>query len=158
MGQKASQTDAAVLPRTRPQNAQQHSECNSRSEETSPLLPSSLRRQSTLGFSTSYQLGNGRHGQVAQLESGQEIEPDGCFPPHGVSQPCPANPFRDLPVYRTLHKIRKEVIAAIGESPNLYLSEVAIYGSFLTSCCRGLREPYERGNRSGGLNDTDDSR
>ena len=49
-----------------------------------------------------------------QTDPEQEIDHDGCFPPHGVQESCPANPWRDLPVYDTIHRIRRDVIAAIG--------------------------------------------
>lgn len=29
---------------------------------------------------------------------------DGCFPPHGPNDICPANPYADLPVYTTIHR------------------------------------------------------
>lgn len=43
-----------------------------------------------------------------------EIAQDGCYPPHGVTETCPANPCKNLPVYRTIHTIRRDVIRAIG--------------------------------------------
>jgi hypothetical protein len=32
---------------------------------------------------------------------------DGCFPPHGPQDFCPANPYADLPVYTTIHRYVK---------------------------------------------------
>ena len=29
---------------------------------------------------------------------------DGCYPPHGPHDICPANPYADLPVYTTIHR------------------------------------------------------
>ena len=54
----------------------------------------------------------GHHDQQPDPEL--EIDHDGCFPPHGVHEPCPANPCRDLPVYHTIHRVRREIIEAIG--------------------------------------------
>ncbi|KAH8676820.1 hypothetical protein BGZ60DRAFT_403489 [Tricladium varicosporioides] len=44
-----------------------------------------------------------------------ELDHDGCFPPHRVTDLCPANPHADLPVYNTIHRIRRDVIAAIDD-------------------------------------------
>jgi hypothetical protein len=44
-----------------------------------------------------------------------EVDHDGCFPPHRLHEICPANPNRDLPVYTTIHRIRRDVIAAIDD-------------------------------------------
>lgn len=43
-----------------------------------------------------------------------EIVHDGCFPSQGLTEPRPANLCHDLPVYDTIHRIRRDVIAAIG--------------------------------------------
>lgn len=45
----------------------------------------------------------------------EEAYHDGCDPPHGVQDICPANLFSDLPVYKTIHRIRRDVIAAIDD-------------------------------------------
>jgi len=34
----------------------------------------------------------------------EEIDHDGCFPPHAHHDICPANPHADLPVYTTIHR------------------------------------------------------
>jgi hypothetical protein len=34
----------------------------------------------------------------------EEVDHDGCFPPHGVHDICPANPHAALPVYITIHR------------------------------------------------------
>jgi hypothetical protein len=34
----------------------------------------------------------------------EDIDHDGCFPPHGIHDVCPANPYTDLPVYTTIHR------------------------------------------------------
>jgi hypothetical protein len=31
-------------------------------------------------------------------------EHDGCYPPHGPREACPAYPYADLPVYTTIHR------------------------------------------------------
>ncbi|KAE8447580.1 hypothetical protein EG329_010551 [Mollisiaceae sp. DMI_Dod_QoI] len=49
----------------------------------------------------------------------EEVDHDGCSPPHGLRDVCPANPFADLPVYTTIHRIRRDVIAAIDDPYSL---------------------------------------
>jgi hypothetical protein len=34
----------------------------------------------------------------------EQVDHDGCFPPHGIHDICPANPHADLPVYVTIHR------------------------------------------------------
>jgi hypothetical protein len=34
----------------------------------------------------------------------EQVDNDGCFPPHGINEICPANPHADLPVYKTIHR------------------------------------------------------
>jgi len=34
----------------------------------------------------------------------QDVDYDGCFPPHGVDDLCPVNPWKHLPVYTTIHR------------------------------------------------------
>lgn len=33
-----------------------------------------------------------------------ELDHDGCFPPHRVTDLCPVNPHVDLPIYNTIHR------------------------------------------------------
>ncbi|KUJ24087.1 uncharacterized protein LY89DRAFT_604478 [Mollisia scopiformis] len=44
-----------------------------------------------------------------------DIDHDGCFPPHSARDPCPANPYANLPVYTTIHRIRRDIIEAIDD-------------------------------------------
>lgn len=55
--------------------------------------------------------GNGNAARLGLGESQRLLPPDdapvdhdGCFPPHGLHEPCPANPHADLPVYTTIHR------------------------------------------------------
>ena len=45
----------------------------------------------------------------------EQVGHDGCFPPHGIDDLCPANPYADLPVYTTIHRIRRDIIEAIDD-------------------------------------------
>ncbi|RDL34520.1 Uncharacterized protein BP5553_07648 [Venustampulla echinocandica] len=49
------------------------------------------------------------------IDPEEEVDQDGCFPPHNVHDLCPANPHAHLPVYTTIHRIRKDVIQAIDD-------------------------------------------
>jgi hypothetical protein len=62
-----------------------------------------------------------RAGETQRLLSPdpEQVDQDGCFPPHGIHDICPANPHADLPVYTTIHRIRKDVIAAIDDPYSL---------------------------------------
>ncbi|KAK6582309.1 hypothetical protein PZA11_004717 [Diplocarpon coronariae] len=40
---------------------------------------------------------------------------DGCFPPGRLHEICPSDPHGDLPIYASIHRIRKDVIAAIDD-------------------------------------------
>ncbi|KAH7364611.1 hypothetical protein BKA65DRAFT_142036 [Rhexocercosporidium sp. MPI-PUGE-AT-0058] len=45
----------------------------------------------------------------------EQVDHDGCFPPHRALDVDPRDPHADLPVYFTIHRIRKDVIAAIDD-------------------------------------------
>jgi hypothetical protein len=56
----------------------------------------------------------GETTRLLQQPDPEQVDHDGCFPPHGIHDLCPANPYADLPVYTTIHRIRKDIIEAIG--------------------------------------------
>lgn len=51
-----------------------------------------------------------RYGETQRLLPAEDPVPevdhdhDGCYPPHGPNDVCPANPYADLPVYTTIHR------------------------------------------------------
>ncbi|CAG8950492.1 hypothetical protein HYFRA_00006989 [Hymenoscyphus fraxineus] len=61
--------------------------------------------------------GGGALSETSRLlpDPEEEVNHDGCFPPHGVRDLCPANPHAGLPVYITIHRIRRDIIAAIDD-------------------------------------------
>lgn len=59
-----------------------------------------------------------REEQEALLGSDEEADDDGCYPPRVSDEPRAPNPHATLPVYATIHKIRRLVIASIGRHPN----------------------------------------
>lgn len=101
MGQQNSQMGQGAMAALR----LQHSHDHDHDEERRPLVTPSRRNGEPRPVVFA-----GHQDQDPELE----IDHDGCFPPHGVQEPCPANPCRDLPVFDTIHRIRREVIEAIG--------------------------------------------
>jgi len=102
MGQQTSQMGQGALAALR----LQHSHHHDYADERRPLVTSSRRS-------------NGESRPVVfagdqDPDPELEIDHDGCFPAHGVLEPCPVDPCRDLPVYDTIHRIRRDVIDAIG--------------------------------------------
>lgn len=67
------------------------------------------RNDSTLGETT----------RLLQHPDPEQVDHDGCFPPHGIHDLSPANPFADLPVYTTIHRIRRDIIEAIDDPYSL---------------------------------------
>ena len=65
---------------------------NSLAMGSSPSSPTAGERQSLLPERTQC------------LDPEEEVDHDGCFPPHGVRDLCPANPHAGLPVYITIHR------------------------------------------------------
>lgn len=84
---------------------------------------SPLRRDSLRSFSFAIRAAKAREEQEALLrdqEEEEDPEPGEFFPIHGRTWthngPRAPNPHAHLPVYRTIHLIRKEVLACIGKS------------------------------------------
>lgn len=49
---------------------------------------------------------------LADEERAEEF--DGLTRTQTYTEPCPPNPYGDLPVYTTIHRIRREIMASIG--------------------------------------------
>lgn len=73
-----------------------------------------LREQSTKSFSEALRLARSREEQETLLGDEEQADDDGCFPPRTSDAPRAPNPHKDLPIYATIHKIRRLVIASIG--------------------------------------------
>ncbi len=81
------------------------------------------RRQSLRSFSIAVRAAKARDEQEALLAEQDDEEADSAAqsrPFHGRtwthSGPRAPDPHADLPVYKTIHLIRREVLACIGES------------------------------------------
>src|ERR1700761_1228581 len=77
---------------------------------------STVRGESTKSVSEALRLARSREEQETLLEEGEEADDDGCYPPRINDEPRAPNPHKSLPVYGTIHKIRRLVIACIGAS------------------------------------------
>lgn len=89
--------------------------------ERPPLIHrSTLRGQSNRSISDALRLARSREEQETLLGAEEQADDDGCFPPqqsHGF--PKTPNPHADLPVYLTIHRIRRLVIASIDDPYSL---------------------------------------
>lgn len=79
------------------------------------FLKNSLRGQSTKSVSEALKLARSREEQETLLGEEEEADDDGCYPPRVNDEPRAPNPHKDLPVYTTIHKIRRLVIASIDD-------------------------------------------
>ena len=75
----------------------------------------SLRGQSSKSVSEALRLERSREEQETLLGADEEADDDGCYPPRNHQDgPRAPNPHKSLPIYATIHKIRRLVIASIG--------------------------------------------
>ena len=73
-----------------------------------------MRGESTKSISEALRLARSREEQETLLDEGEEADDDGCYPPRKNDEPRAPNPHSSLPVYTTIHKIRRLIIACIG--------------------------------------------
>ncbi|CAK4034221.1 receptor-activated Ca2+-permeable cation channel [Lecanosticta acicola] len=86
----------------------------------SPVRPPMPQRKSIRGVSAknineALRLARSREEQETLLGEHEEADDDGCYPPRKNSDPTVPNPHQGLPVYTTIHKIRRLVIASIDD-------------------------------------------
>ena len=75
----------------------------------------SARNESRKSVSEALRLARSREEQDTLLGADEQADDDGCYPPRITDEPRVPNPHRFLPVYTTIHKIRRLVIASIGK-------------------------------------------
>lgn len=80
------------------------------------LSRNTLRGTSTKSVSDALRLARSREEQETLLGDEECADDDGCFPPRINDEPRIPNPHRNLPIYATIHKIRRLVIASIGKA------------------------------------------
>lgn len=102
-----------------------------------PSLPDrfSAREQSARSISEAVRLAQSRAEQEQLLGDDELADDDGCYPPRKDSIPWQPNPHRQLPIYTTIHRIRRLVIACIGNSLAAFLAR---YGRLIV-CRRSVQ-------------------
>lgn len=82
-----------------------------------PRLPkrNTGRGTSSKSISEALRMARSREEQETLLGEHEEADDDGCYPPRKNSDPTVPNPHASLPVYTTIHKIRRLVIASIDD-------------------------------------------
>ena len=80
----------------------------------------SMRGESTKSVSEALRLARSREEQETLLGADEQADDDGCYPPRRTDAPRAPNPHKRLPVYATIHKIRRLMIASIGKCNSSY--------------------------------------
>ena len=87
-------------------------------EPVRPALPARLtataRGESHRSMSEALRLARSRQEQEELLDDEEQADDDGCYPPRKNDDPRVPNPHGWLPVYTTIHKIRRLIVASIG--------------------------------------------
>lgn len=102
------------------------------SEPHRPSLPARLtaaaRGESHRSMSEAMRLARSREEQEELLNDDEQADDDGCYPPRKNDDPRVPNPHGWLPVYTTIHKIRRLVVASIGRSItiSIFLLSIAL--------------------------------
>lgn len=90
-------------------------------EPERPSLPARLsaavRGESHRSLSEAMRMERSRQEQETLLDDEEQADDDGCYPPRKNDDPRAPNPHGWLPVYTTIHKIRRLVVASIGRFP-----------------------------------------
>lgn len=73
-----------------------------------------MRGESTKSISEALRLARSREEQETLLGEEEQADDDGCYPPRKNDDPRTPNPHQHLPIYTTIHKIRRLIIASIG--------------------------------------------
>lgn len=84
-----------------------------------PRRPAMLKRNTMRGESMksireTLRLARTREEQETLLGDEEQADDDGCYPPRQSDAPRVPNPHRSLPIYTTIHKVRRLVLASIG--------------------------------------------
>lgn len=87
-------------------------------EPVRPAFPARLRAsargESHRSISEAMRIARSREEQEELLDDEEQADDDGCYPPRKNDDPRAPNPHGWLPVYTTIHKIRRLVVASIG--------------------------------------------
>ncbi|KAF1352093.1 receptor-activated Ca2+-permeable cation channel [Delphinella strobiligena] len=84
-----------------------------------PSLTRDKNGQSSRSISEALAVARRREEQETLLGDGEQADDDGCYPPRKDSIPWQPNPHAGLPLYTTIHRIRRLVIASIDDPYSL---------------------------------------
>jgi len=88
------------------------------SPESPDLRPNPRRNQSSRSMTEALRLARSAEEQETLLGEEEVADDDGNYPPRKNDDPRAPNPHANLPVYTTIHRIRRLVIASIGMVAN----------------------------------------
>ncbi|KAK3677264.1 hypothetical protein LTR78_002802 [Recurvomyces mirabilis] len=74
-----------------------------------------FRGESVKSVSEALRLARAREEQEELLGDGEQADDDGCYPPRKTNDPRTPNPHSSLPIYTTIHKIKRLITAAIDD-------------------------------------------
>lgn len=104
-----------------------------------PLIGRHTQRgESTRSITDALRLARSREEQETLLGEHELADDDGCYPPRKNDDPKAPNPHASLPVYTTIHRVRRLVIASIGMA--LYTLLHCIYKK---ANCRFIRRSIQ---------------
>lgn len=109
-------------------------------EPSRPPMPARLtskRGESHRSMSEAMRIARSREEQEELLNEEEEADDDGCYPPRKNDDPRAPNPHGWLPVYTTIHKIRRLIVASIGRFKHCSLHFPTVDRSRLgpAACC-----------------------
>ena len=115
-------------------------------EPLRPALPARLtataRGESHRSMSEALRLARSRQEQEELLDDEEQADDDGCYPPRKNDDPRVPNPHGWLPVYTSIHKVRRLIVASIGRFiPHISLSFLSFLSLSLSLslCLRGRK-------------------
>ena len=81
-------------------------------------------------MSEAMRIARSREEQEELLDDEEQADDDGCYPPRKNDDPRAPNPHGWLPVYTTIHKIRRLIVASIGRfsQSSLFISCQSRFG------------------------------
>ena len=108
-------------------------------EPVRPAFPARLRAsargESHRSMSEAMRIARSREEQEELLDDEEQADDDGCYPPRKNDDPRAPNPHGWLPVYTTIHKIRRLIVASIGRffqsSPSCCFLSIALWSCAL---------------------------
>jgi hypothetical protein len=89
-------------------------ESSAHADAITARLTATARGESHRSMSEALRLARSRQEQEELLDDEEQADDDGCYPPRKNDDPRVPNPHGWLPVYTSIHKIRRLIVASIG--------------------------------------------